>query len=110
MCLPISFLHGLIQEWLADSFVEGGLPERAGDRILQENCLRIFLCWVLLLLPIQFMSIKDSLENLVSDEAERGPMFCVRYLMLQIAAMCAFDAVLSQGLKEIILTKLLDPR
>lgn len=47
---------------------------------------------------------------MVLDKAEQGPVLCVRYLMLQIAATCASDAVLGQGMKEIILTKLLDPR
>lgn len=47
---------------------------------------------------------------MVWDKAEQGPVLRVRYLMLQRAAACASDAVLSQGMKEIILTKLLDPR
>lgn len=47
---------------------------------------------------------------MVLDKAEQGAVLCVRFLMLQIAATSALDAVLSQVMKEITLTKLLDPR
>lgn len=47
---------------------------------------------------------------MVLDKAEQGPVLVLRYLMLHIAAMCPPDAALGQSMKEIILTKLLDPR
>lgn len=47
---------------------------------------------------------------MVLDKAKQGAVLWVRYLMLQIASMPALDAVPSQVMKEIILTKLLDPR
>lgn len=47
---------------------------------------------------------------MVLDKAEQGAVLWGRYLMLQIATTPALDAVPSQVMKEIILTKLLDPR
>lgn len=47
---------------------------------------------------------------MVLDKAEQGAVLCVRFLTLQTAATSALDAVLGQVMKEITLTKLLDPR